>query len=83
MNKRKKITVTIDRDGVWVGSGRWTEDCEIVDCAAVLGPDQDASDDTYELLCHELAGLNQSEDYWLGPVSVDRPDGLYTATLIE
>jgi len=83
MNKRKKITVSIDRDGVWAGTGRWTEDCEIVDCAAVLGADQDESDDTYEALCYALSGLPQLEEHWRGPVSVDRPDGLYTATLAD
>lgn len=79
----RKIKVTISRDGVWAGDGRWTDDCEIVDCPAVLGANQDASDETYEALCDELAGLNQSEEYWRGPVSVDRPDGTYTAELIE
>lgn len=73
--------VTIDRDGVWAGTGRWTDDCEIVDCSAVLGPDQDASDETYEALCEALANLPQDEEHWRGPVSVERPDGTYTATL--
>lgn len=75
--------VTISRDGVWAGDGKWTDDCEIVDCAAELGADQDASDETYELLCGELSSLPQDEQHWRGPVSVDRPDGTYTAELIE
>lgn len=79
----RHIKVTIDRDGVWAGDGRWTDDCEIVDCAAVLGPDQDASDDTYEALCDALASLPQDEEHWRGPVSIDRPDGTYTVRLIE
>jgi len=73
--------VTIYRDGVWAGDGRWTEDCEIVDCAAVLGDTSDTSDETYELLCHELANLPQDEEHWRGPVSVERPDGTYAAKL--
>ena len=77
----KQVKVTITRDGVLAGEGRWTDDCEIVDCPAVLGPDQDASDETYEELCDELANLDQSEDTWRGPVSVERPDGTYEAML--
>lgn len=77
------VKVTICRDGIWAGEGRWTDDCEIVDCPAVLGPDQDASDDTYEAICQELSSLPQDEDHWRGPVSVERPDGTYTAELCE
>jgi hypothetical protein len=77
----KQVKVIITRDGVLVGEGRWTEDCEIVACLAVLGPDQDASDETYEALCDELANLDQSEDTWRGPVAVERPDATYEAEL--
>jgi hypothetical protein len=77
-----KITVSIDRDGVWAGDGVWTEDCCIIDCPAVLGPTQDDSDETYDSLCEALAGLPQDDDHWCGPVSVQREDGIYTATLI-
>lgn len=77
-----QITVTIDRDGVWAGDGRWTDDGCIEDCAAVLGPDQDASDETYQALCDALMNLSQDEAHWRGPVSVTRADGTYTATLI-
>lgn len=77
------MKVTISKDGEWAGDGRWTDDCEIVDCAAVLGADQDASDETYEMLCDELASLPQIDEYWRGPVSVQRPDGTYSAELID
>jgi len=79
----KKIKVTISRDGVWAGDGTWTDDCEIVDCPAVLGDDQDASDETYEAICDALADLPQTGDRWRGPVTVQRPNGEYTAELIE
>ena len=69
--------VTICRDGIWAGEGRWTDDCEIVDCPAVLGSE------TYEALCEALAALPQDEQHWRGPVSVERPDGTYTAELCE
>lgn len=75
--------VIIERDGVWAGEGKWTDDCDIVDCAAVLGDDQDASDDTYDELAEALAGLPQDDEHWRGPVSVDRPDGTYTAILAD
>lgn len=75
---QKTVTkVTISRDGVW------SEQCGILDCSAVLGPDQDASDETYELLCDALAELPQDADRWRGPVSVERPDGVYTAELSD
>jgi len=77
------MKVAISRDGVWAGDGRWTDDCEIVDCAAILGEDQDASDQTYEMLCDELASLPQIDGHWRGPVSVQRPDGIYSAELID
>lgn len=83
MTTTRQIKVTISHDGVWAGDGRWTEDCEITDCAAVLGADQDASDETYELLCEELASLPQDEEHWRGPVSVERPDGTYEASLSD
>jgi len=74
--------VIISRDGVWVGDGVWTDDYCIVDCPAVLGEDQDASDETYEALCHAFSRLPQDEEYWRGPVSIERPDGIYTAELV-
>lgn len=80
---QRKILVTIYRDDVWAGQGRWTDDCEIVDCPAVLGPDQDASDECYEALCYELSHCPQDDDHWRGPVVVERDDGTYTAELRE
>lgn len=67
-----KKRITIYRDNVWAGDGRINEDGEIVDCPAVLGPDQDASDDTYEAIQDRIA-----EDEWTGAGSVERPDGVY------
>ncbi len=75
------MKIVISKDGVWAGEGRWTDDCCIVDCPAILGPTQDDSDDTYELLADQLASLDQSGDNWRGPVSVEREDGTYTAEL--
>ncbi len=75
--------VTISRDGTWAGDGIWTDDCEIVDCPAVLGDDQDASDETYEAICDALASLPQDDEHWRGPVTVERPDGTYTAELLD
>jgi len=77
-----KTRVEISRDGVVVGHGRWTDDCEIVDCQAILGPDQDASDETYEELCDALAELPRIDDQWRGPVSVERPDGTYAVEVV-
>lgn len=73
--------ITIYKDGVWAGRGVWTDDCEIIDCQAVLGEDQDASDDTYELLADALSQLPQDEEHWRGPVTIERPDGEYSASL--
>jgi len=81
--KMNTVKVTICKDGVWAGDGRWTDDCEILDCPAMLGEDQDASDETYEALSEELANLDQSGECWRGPVSVRRPDGTYTAELVD
>ena len=75
----KTVKVAIYRDNVFAGEGFWTDDCEIVNCPAVLGSSQDDSDDTYEALAEALAGLPQDEDR--GPVSVERPDGTYTALI--
>ncbi len=72
--------VLITRDGIWAGTGTWTDDCEIVDCSAVLGEDQDASDETYALLVDALENLGEEQT---GPVSVERPDGTYTAEIVD
>ncbi len=83
MTTENKIIVSIDRDGVWAGDGVWTADCTIVDCAAVLGSSQDESDETYEALEAALASLPQDAEHWRGPVSVERPDGVYSAVLLD
>lgn len=83
MTNLNYIKATISRDGVWCGYGRWIVDHEIVDCLAMLGPDEDASRDTYDALCDALSSLPQDAEHWRGPVSVERPDGTYTVTLIE
>lgn len=70
---KTETTITIFRDGVWAGTGRLDEYNCIVDCAAVLGPDQDASDETYELMEHDIqdAGSKSREG------RLTRPDGVY------
>lgn len=70
--------VSIFRDGVWVGDGYWMYGI-IRDCSAVLGADQDASEETCELLEDALAALDGPG----GEVRVERPDGTYTAVLSE
>lgn len=79
----KKTRVEISRDGVVVGHGRWTDDHEIVDCPAILGDDQDDSDETYEALAEALAALQQTEERWRGPITVERPDGAYTVEVLQ
>jgi hypothetical protein len=68
-----KQTITIYRDGVYSGEGFLTGG-EISGCPAVLGPDQDASDATYELIADAIDG---------GDDSVSRPDGEYTWDLSD
>jgi hypothetical protein len=76
------MKVVISLDGVWVGDGTWNDDCTISNCQALLGKDQDESDETYEEICDELASLPQAEDLWKGPVMVVRKEGIYSAELI-
>jgi len=45
---KTRRVISIFRDGVWAGSGTIDENNEIHDCGAVLGKDQDESDQTYE-----------------------------------
>lgn len=71
--------ITIYRNNVWAGDGSINNDCEIVDCQAVLGPDQDASDETYDLIQDAI-----EEDYdggWEG--SLQRPDGVYSWEIVD
>ena len=63
--------ISISRDGVWAGDGV-LRDGSIEDCPAVLGTDQDASDETYEAIADAI------ED---GDDRVTRPDGVYTWTI--
>ena len=71
-------TITIFRDNVWAGSGRIDRDGFIVDCPAVLGPDQDASDETYEAIGDAIVHEPQDADRYTGTGSVERPDGVYS-----
>ena len=74
--------ISIYRDGVWAGDGR-VVDGEIVDCPAMLGPDNDASEDTYEALCDAMDEAPQDADRYTGEGSVERPDGTYSYVLSE
>lgn len=65
--------ITIYRDLVYAGRGTIRADGEII-CDAVLGDDQDASDETYEAIRDAI-----DEDAVTGYVS--RPDGTYTWTI--
>lgn len=76
-----KTKISIYRDGVWAGDGRLDKDGEIVDCPAILGPDQDASDETYEALCDAIDSSPQDSDRYTGEGSVERPDGVYSYVL--
>ena len=61
----------------WAGDGRIVDGC-IADCAAVLGPDQDASDETYEAIEDAITAEPQDAGRYTGEGSVTRPDGEYT-----
>jgi len=77
------VKIVISLDGVWVGEGTWNDDCTITNCQALLGRNQDESDETYEELCHELSELPQCDEHWRGPVRIERPEGTYCAELIK
>ena len=70
--------ITIYRDGVWAGVGRIDSDGEIVDCPAVLGPDQDASDETYEAIQDAIDHEPQDAERYTGSGEITRPDGVYS-----
>ena len=53
-------TITIYRDDVWSGSGTLDTDGQIVDCAAVLGDDQDESEQTYQAIEDAIEEKNDS-----------------------
>jgi hypothetical protein len=61
-------TIKIYRNGIWGGTGKLVAGT-IEDCWAVLGADQDASDEAYEAIEAAIAA---------GGESVSRPDGKYT-----
>jgi hypothetical protein len=71
------MKISIYRDGVWAGDGRLVDN-EIVDCAAMLGRDQDESDETYEMICDALDEEPQDEERYTGVGSISRPDGEYS-----
>lgn len=73
--------IEICRDNVWAGAGRFVRG-SIVDCGAILGEDEVASEETYELLEDLLAEqLENDPTNWDCEVRVHRPDGTYTAAL--
>jgi hypothetical protein len=75
-------TIRISRNGIWAGDGRIV-DGQIVDFAAMLGADQDASDETYEAIEDAISDEPQDEDRYTGTGSVERPDGTYTWTITD
>lgn len=75
MNNR----IRIYKDGVWAGDGRIENDGEIVDCQAVLGTNQDASDDTYEAIQDAIA--EDDDGGWKG--SLQRPDAVYSWEIVD
>jgi hypothetical protein len=74
--------ISIYRDDIWAGDGRLTEDYEIVDCPAILGADQDASDETYEAICEAISDEPQDADRYTGTGSIERPDGTYSWSVL-
>ena len=60
--------ISIYRNGIWTGTGRLVNG-SIRGCDAILGADQDASDDTYDLI---------EEAIDIGNSSVTCSDGEYT-----
>jgi hypothetical protein len=70
MNATKSV-IQIWLNGVWAGTGQVDEDGEITQCGAVLGPDQDASDEMYELISDAIAGGAEAGE-------VKRPEGVYS-----
>jgi hypothetical protein len=67
-------SISIYRDDVWAGDGYLSADGEVEDCSAVLGEDQDASDETYQMIADAISN---------GEDEVVRPDGTYTWTIGE
>ena len=67
--------ISIYRDDVWAGDGRLEDDGQIVDCPAVLGPDQEASEETYAAIASSIAAVPQKYRY---TGSIEQPDGTYS-----
>jgi hypothetical protein len=80
--KATEQTIQIFRDDVWAGTGLIHEDCEI-ECSAVLGPDQDSSDETYEAIMDAIDHEPQDADRYTGTGSVERPDGTYSWVITD
>jgi len=72
--------ISIYHDGVWAGDGE-LRNGTIEDCPAILGADQDASDETYEAIEDAIADEPQDEGRYTGTGSVERPDGVYSWTI--
>ena len=75
MNAPKNV-IQIHLDGVWAGSGKVDDDGEITECGAVLGPDQDQSDEVYEAISDLIADGAEAGQ-------VRRPEGLYTFDVLR
>ena len=73
-------TINIYRDNVWAGQGTIDSDGEI-SCPALLGPDQDASDATYEAIQDAIDAEPQDDGRYTGSGEVERPDGVYSWTI--
>ena len=73
-----KPSITIYRDDVWSGTGRIDSEGQIVDCAAVLGPNQEASDETYEAIEAAITEEPQDDGRYSGSGEITRPDGVYS-----
>lgn len=70
-------SITIYRDGVWVGTGT-IKKCGEIECSAVLGDTQSESDETYEAIMDAIDRQPQDEGRYTGSDYLVRPDGEYT-----
>lgn len=68
--------ISIFRDGVLAGTGTIDDSDNEIVCDAVLGPDQDASDETYEAIQDAIDSEPQDADRYTGSGSITRPDGV-------
>jgi len=80
MNATKQ-KIAIYHDGVWSGEGWLDSDGEIRNCPAVLGANQDESDDTYEAIQDAIDSEPQNSGRYTGTGEVTRPDGVYSWTI--